>query len=700
MNHDKFNDTIATLLESGRVGHVISTLRSKFNDGMQSHPDLGRFSSELDTVAENYAHMRRFLVEGKPDPERFFTYDWIKSELRNLGRNYLFIFSENRPDPMFAEYRFHKSNTPPLEHLFTQFKRMQFRMEKAIETESDPGLFIRKKEETVDLIFRKIWSLPPWATEDLETIGNKLAEDVPFELKSQMVSALLLALLKFNDPAKFLILLKAYDSIADERLEARILTSIVLVLARWGNSALSTPEIVGSLQSLQDSILTYTRLRDVVMTLIRTRDTDRVTREVNEAFNSTMKEITPEMLEKLQRDGMAVDSSETGMNPEWEKLMKNKEIEEKMQAINDMQLEGMDVMMQTFARLKHFSFFRSISNWFLPFTIDHSEVAPLFPKFSEEGFSAMADATEMCSGDRFSFVLGILQMPEDKRNLLAASVGASLEMIKDQIKDRENVRRKSVFASEALSFARDLYRFAKIFPRRNNFYDPFEEVFDFTSLPAIGAVLNENEILLTAADFYFNHGYYSLALPLYEKASSSGEAERHIYEKIGYCCQMLSDYHSALESYEKADLFSSDADESSTWLLKRLAFCNKALGRYDKAADYYRKLIERNPDDLNVEFHLASVLLRSGEVKEAKDLVSKVHYLNPDHEMCSRIYNRLKAHDAFVNGNYSEALSLYESARGSQNKADYRRDLLTELKSLYPSVDEWIFSILTDNEAD
>lgn len=712
MNHDKFNDTIAALLRAGRVNHVINNLRSKFNAGIQDFPELTTLTIELERISDTYANMRQFLMTGNPDPERGLLYESIKESLRDLGRRYLFIINQNRLDPLFAEFRMQKVRNQSLSSLFHDLEKNEYHIEKALETEADASPFIKKREDLIDRIFRKIWSLPPSAKEDIRLLSQILDRnsfilpeaasrsngiiETSFIVKSQIISALFLSLLKFNDPAKLQLLLSAYNTVDDERLEARLFTAIVLVLARWGNSAVSTSGIRDALQALEDSILTYTRLRDVVMTLIRTRDTDRVSREVNEAFSSTMKEITPEMLEKLQKDGMAVDVSETGMNPEWEKLMKNKDIEEKMQAINDMQLEGMDVMMQTFSRLKNFTFFRSVSNWFLPFSIDHSEVSTLFNNFSKEGFNTMADATEMCSGDRYSFVLGILQMPASRREMLAANVGATLDMMKDQIRDRNNVRRRSIFAAEALSFARDLYRFSKIYPKRDSFFDPFEKPLNFQDLPVIGSLVNENEILLTAADFYFQHGYYSLALPLYEGAVSAGEAERHIYEKIGYCNQMLSDYHSALESYEKADLFSSDTDKSSNWLLKRLAFCNKALGRYEQAADYYRKLIERNPDDHNLEFHLASVLLRSGEINMAKDLISKVHYFNPDHEMCARIHTRLKAHDAFAAKDYKNALNLYEQARGAQAYADYIHDLREELKILYPTVDITLLSILLD----
>lgn len=697
MSHDKFNDTIASLLEQGRINHVIDNLQARFSADLHNFPEISDLIARLEPVADTYRNLRQFLINGLPDLERDAMLHWIKDSLRDLGRRYLYIINQNRPDPMFSEYRLLKLRGTSLENLFSELEKADYHLSKALETEADTGSFLRKREETVERIFRTVWALPPLTPEEASLLESKLLDPaLDFSIKSQIVSALLLSLLKFNDPARFLLLLKAYSQADDERLEARILTAIILVLARWGNSALANEEISERLDTLQESLLTYARLREVVMTLIRTRDTDRVSREVNEAFSSTMKGITPEMLEKLQKEGLSVDASETGMNPEWEKLMKNKDLEEKMQAINDMQLEGMDVMMQTFSRLKNFGFFRSVANWFLPFSTAHTQVAPLFESFSEEGFSAMADATEMCSGDRFSFVLGLLQMPSERRDMLGNSISASLDMIKDQIKDRDNVRRRSPFSAEVLSFARDLYRFAKIYPRRKDFYDPFEVPLDFRSIPVLGATLNENDIMLTAADFYFRHGYYQLAGPLYEDAAAAGGAERHIFEKIGYCLQTEGDFTGALESYEKADLFSTDADRSSTWLIKRLAFCNKALGRYEAAADYYRKLLEANPDDLKVEFHLASVLLRSGDFKRAKEIISKVHYLVPDHKICNRIYTRLKGHEAFMEGDYKQAMELYAKAQGDQKRAEYISDLRSELTQLYSEADGTLLAILLD----
>lgn len=719
MNTDKFFNTLNVLLEDGRISHVINVLQHRCEIGFTEHPDLQRLLPTIESIRDTYGRMREYTLNNIEDPQRDRFYEEIKQQLRDVARQYLFILNENRNDSFFAEYRMQKVRRRPLADLVDELEKTDYRVTMAGLTEADPLQFIKKKEDIVANIFRMIWSMPPWAEADRKTVMNILTDDetASFELKSQAISALLLGLLKFYDPNKLLILIRAYSDAADERLAARALMSIVLVMARWGESITAEADVRDALAALADSILTYTHMRDIVMTLIKTRDTDRVNKEVNEAFNSTMKHITPDMLDRLRNEGISVDSAETGMNPEWEKLMRNKDFEERMQSINDMQLEGLDVMMQTFSRLKSFPFFQSLPNWFLPFSSSHSAVAPLFEKFNEDAFAAMGQATDMCASDRFSFALGIMQMPEERRNMLASHLGAQLDEVRDLIKDKENVARKSLFTSECIVFARDLYRFAKIYPKRNLFFDPFDLPIDFLRLPILGELLTEEEIMLSAADFYFRYGYYSLALGLYEKAIASGKADRGIYERIGFCHQMDGDYQMALENYERADLFSSDVDKSGTWLLKKLAFCNKALGNYSAAADFYRRVAELNPDDLSPLFHFGSVLLRAGDTEAAMELLSKVHYLKPESHSYARAFARglvarggeenledafllleklaegpkadvndvrLKGHLAFLTGRLHEAVSLYIQAKGDLQEPEFRSTVIAELKSLAP----------------
>lgn len=698
MYNDRFNDSLRKLLDEGRFSYALSTLLTKCEASLASHPSLAGIVTELEGIRTTYTHLRRFLLEGKADPGRASLLESLKEKVKTLAREYLFIINEDRLDPLFAEYRMQKVRPVTVSELLDRLEKTDFRIGMAKETGSDSSQLELKREEVLDALFRKVWSLSPGAREEFAALRDDTRVLASFDVAAQVISALLLGLMKFNDPSKTGLLLDIYERTDDDRVAARALTAIVLTIGRWGQSAVSTPELESRFRDLEDSLLTYSRVREIVMTLIKTRDTDRVSREVSEAFRSTMKEITPEMLEKLQKEGLTADSSETGMNPEWEKLMQNKELEDKMKVINDMQLEGMDVMMQTFARLKTFPFFRKVSSWFLPFSPTHSSVAPLFQTFDPEGFGVMADATDMCASDRYSFALGIMQMPEERRNMLAVGFGSQLDALRDMMKDRENVRKKSAFSSEALVYARDLYRFAKLFPSRKDFHDPFESPIDFLRLPMLGSLLSGDDIILTSADFYFRHGYYPLALSLYSEAERTMESGRELYEKIGFCHQMAGDYAEALSNYEKADLFSTDSDRSSTWLVKKLAFTNKAVGNYGKAAEYYRRLLERDPDNLKTEFHLGSVLLRTpGGMEEGKNLISKVHYLDPSHEMAARIYTRLKGHDAFMEGRYADALTMYEAARGGQDLARYAVDLATEIKALHPEADISALRILLDS---
>lgn len=671
MSSDKFNSTLRRHLEDGNVNHVISVLRRNCESALERHPDAASLLSRLDSVADVYSRMARFMLEGTPDPDRAAVYSRVKADLEAIGRDYLFISNEDRLDPLFTEYRLFKVRPQSVSSIAEEIARTDFHLSMAAETQADPLPFLRKREALVDSLFRRVWSLPPWASDDFDALDALLAGDLAFDVKAQAVSALLLSLLKLYDPRKFLLLLRAVDG-ADERLAARLLTAVVLVLARWGDDAAASPQVGDALSALADSLLTFTRLRDVVMTLIRTRDTDRVNREVVEAFE------------------------EAARNPEWQKLMENKEFEKKMQNLNDMQFEGMDVMMQSFSRLKGFPFFRSVSSWFLPFSPVHTEVSGVFDKFDREAFMLMAEATEMCASDCYSFALGLTQMPETQRNMLAGHVQGQMEAVKEMMRDRDNARRRSLFATEALLFARDLYRFAKLFPKRKDFADPFEEAIDFLSLPVLGDVIDDEEVIRGMADFYFEYGYYPLALPLYERLAAGGDAERQVYEKIGYCCQMAGEFAGALQNYERADLFSSDADRSSVWLLKKLAYAHKRLGHFDKAAEYYRGLLERNPDDLNMEYHLGSLLLGAGDMKRGSELIYKVHYLDPGHAKAARVYSRLKGHEAFLAGRLSEAKSLYASARGDQSPSDYRRDLGAELLRLSPTADITSLRILLD----
>ena len=113
------------------------------------------------------------------------------------------------------------------------------------------------------------------------------------------------------------------------------------------------------------------------------------------------------------------------------------------------------------------------------------------------------------------------------------------------------------FDIETLKSVRDLYRFFKLFRKREGLKDPFARPLCFTELPVIGEMMNDNEMLELIGEFYFKRGYYADALPLFVSLSTDRAEDASLWEKIGFCHQSENRLNPALEAYEKASLLKS-----------------------------------------------------------------------------------------------------------------------------------------------
>ena len=717
------------LLNDGRLNIVIKSLLKRCEAGKNEFPDLAEVERKVKQYAVTYKYMQDFLMKGKEDNGRAALYSDIKSGLKQQLHNYLFITNtETSSDEFFSNYRLDKiSTSQTLAELIAEYDRLLFRIEKARETESSTSHLVRRKEDILEKIFNRIWTSSPWRDETMETLSMALPdENHTFELRAQIVSAIFLSLLKFYNEEKICLLIDTYINESDEVMAARLLLVIVFAIDIWKVQIKDSKEILIRLETMSDSLMTYTRLRDVAMTIVKTRDTDRVSNEIRSTFDIAMKKITPDLMNRLREEGMSVDMGEFGGNPEWKKIMKEDNLEERMQAISEMQMEGMDVMIETFGRLKTFPFFRYVSNWFLPFSTDRSEISAIFEAGKGKHLAMLADIIGMCASDRYSFALGFNQMPPDKRDMFLLQVGGASEIMEEQFKNEIKRRQDSTFSKALVSYARDIYRFFKLYPRNSHFLNVFGYPIDFIGLPVIGSLLDEPEIVNMIANFYFDYGYHDLALELLENVAQRGEVDMHIFEKIGYCYQMRGNFVNALANYEKADLFSSDVTPASNWLLRKLAFCNKALHLFPEAIKYYKILLERDPDDMGLETQLGDALLQSGNIQEGMEHLAKVHYIDPNNKHCTRSYikglllrrdikeaekesrkldpdswdftdKRLLGHLMFLSGNVEKASEFYLSSRNNMNLKEFRNQLLEEIIFLSSQqIDNVAFAILLD----
>ena len=124
--------------------------------------------------------------------------------------------------------------------------------------------------------------------------------------------------------------------------------------------------------------------------------------------------------------------------------------------------------------------------------------------------------------------------------------------------------------------------------------------------------------------YYFEKNNFNEALSAYTLLAEIRNGKSEIWQKIGYCRQMMGDMKEALEAYLHADLM----EENNTWVLTRIAHCYWVLKEPVTALEYYRRLEQFRPDDLNIQLNIGHCHLELKEYEKALNYYFKVEMLN------------------------------------------------------------------------
>jgi hypothetical protein len=142
--------------------------------------------------------------------------------------------------------------------------------------------------------------------------------------------------------------------------------------------------------------------------------------------------------------------------------------------MNELQMQGADVFMSTFAHLKGFPFFSEISNWFMPFMTNHTAVIESLgsERWSKDFANILHASAFLCNSDKYSLCLSLSQAPASQRQMIAAQFsGENLQM---QEEAKAELYRKSRERSNISNrYIQDLYRFIKLNRYRSEFFDIF-----------------------------------------------------------------------------------------------------------------------------------------------------------------------------------------------------------------------------------
>ena len=692
-----------------------------------------KITDKLNELKNNYKYMLHYLIEGSDDPEQEKIYNKLIRDTYKLTIDAAEASLINESSELFFEKMRISSVRSPL-----SLDEYSDEIKKKVDTRSLLSLFEEGEEKNnrtknnekeyeriVSEMFYTIFSAPRANKDSIDAYNRFLYDDIiPINDKSMFISALMLNIMQRFDAKKILFLLECCSH-NNMHISMRSIISLTPILQLYHSRWHLYPELISKMELLSDERDFSRRLLIAIIQFIQSRETEKITKKLTEEILPEMMKLSPIIGKKIKMDEWMGETGMDEKNPEWQKILDDAGISDKLEEFSNLQLEGADVFHSTFANLKSYPFFNEMSNWFLPFSLEQSQLQGFISKNADNKgiLSSITNASFICNSDKYSFCFSIMMMPEEYRTMMSSQLGAESEQLKSLQDEEMVINPHKEEEAVCKQYVQDLYRFYKVYPRRNDFIDIFAFPLNFHEIEAISPIVSTPKNLEKIALYYFEKNHLSEALSAYEMLSEMDTANSEVWEKIGYCKQQLANIDGAIEAYLRAELI----DSNNTWVLRRIAQCYRLLKQPKDALLYYKKLEKLHPEDLNVQLNIGHCYLELKEYDKALENYFKVEWIDDTNtrvwrsiawcsflshkfDVSQRYYQKIlqnnpTSHD-FLNaghvelalGNMKEAMSYYtETIRKLKNIKSFKALLRGDFKELELSgVDLKIIPALLD----
>jgi Flp pilus assembly protein TadD len=632
-----------TILQHKRVCNLVVRRKVKQSfdimSDMLDNVSFGGFRDEFEELQMTYMNILKYTVDGINDPERQKVYiRLLQSILRlndKINQDILahhsgwYTYSVRAREE--KEERLRGGNIiQSVDDLVFKSRLDDLLAAAEIEKPETDREQAAERERLSGIIFNHFW-LTDFYGEAEESLIDILRQSEKFEWHqmASFVSAITLSILRIWDPAKISILARLYLD-KTPHVRERALTGLVFSLYYYDDRLSLYPEVMQMVKELASKKGFRDNCRTVVLQAIRSRDTEKLSRRMNEEILPKVVKLRPRIEEKLDLDTILEGDPEEGQNPDWSDMFNDsEEIFRTMEELTNLQMEGSDVYMSAFSGLKKFDFFRELRNWFIPFYPDHEAVDVIFrDEILGPGINELAEALHktpfICNSDKFSLILNMKYLPAEQKSMMLKVFRMELEGLEQMKYDNELTDPAAVFRTTVTQYIHDLYRFYKLSDFKNEFDDLFMSRLDIYNSLFYREVCGSTADDRSLADYFFSKDYFEDALTLYLAVIKSVSDDAELYEKAGYCHQKAGEYEEALEKYSLASII-----DPKTWTLRKMGLCLRKLGRSQEALNIYLRALKNEPDDLNLILLTAHCYLDNGNYDEALKHYFRVEYENP-----------------------------------------------------------------------
>jgi tetratricopeptide (TPR) repeat protein len=711
-------DTIKAIQQHKRICKLIAEKKVKQSldilDGMITGSTEGYFRDELENIVLTYRNILKYTIEGVKDPERDKIYLKLIQSILNLadrvrqdilshysGWNTYWVKQQTEKEHLLSG----QTIVETVDDLM--FKQeldewLKLSNEMNLDPESDIS---RKHKHLINNIFNHLWLTDYYGEAEGSLISIILKSGkFRWHESSIFVSAITLSLFRTWQTDKIFHLINFYED-GKEQIMERAMAGLILNLHYYNDRILLYPEITEKISKLTRDDRFREHCMIIVLQTIRSRETEGLSKRLNEEILPRVAHLKPRLDEKLDLENILPKDLNEGRNPDWSKMFSDSdEIMKTMEELTNLQMEGADVYMSAFANLKHFDFFRDFQNWFVPFYPENTAVDEIYTdEVLGPGTNDLAEALYktpfICNSDKYSLLLNLKHLPPAQKTMMLKVFRMELEGLEQMNSEETGTDPYKNFRMYITQYLQDLYRFFKISPYKKEFEDIFSGKLDIYNSEFFRLSFNTLEAEAGLADYFFSKNYYDDALELFLRQVDANPGNSQLYEKIGYCYQEADFFEEALKYYKRAELI-----DRKVWTIKKIGLCLRKLGRNEEALEYYLQATDIEPENLHTIIMIAHCYLDIKDYDSALKYYFRVEYLEPGNikilrpiawcyfalgrfDDSERYYERLsaekhtahdfinKGHLALCKGNKKEAVDYYKQSIviGSISRDDFLR---------------------------
>lgn len=613
-------------IKSGQLGLMLKEMENRV--GTSENAEI---KSRYESLCEQYRYMLKFFYDGMNDPHRD---EMLKGM---LSRAYILD-----SDLQLVE-KFHSS--PSYSALMKTLSQGRMDNMSMISSLRDATVSPRDHYSLLNNVFLNIFFSLSWKEQESRMWTAFLIDDSVSSVDSQtIVSAITLSCANGFCIEKFKTLVYVYLTSNDSHVRQRALIGCIFTFAKVEAMPYSS-DFMAVIQDLFAEEGTESAVLEILMQIIHCNETERDNKKFNEEImpeimKSGAIQITPQGIKENTPDEM-----DEILNPgKYEEQMEK--LESSIDKVRKMQSSGADVFFSGFSMMKRYPFFYKISNWFVPFTVEHPDLAALnYGDNKEKMMDGMLNNPSLCDSDKYSFVFAFQSvMPSLPENVRQAMMeGGGLICNPDGLDEVSAMQSESYIRR---MYLQNLYRFFKLNPQIKmlNLFESREWLANLMKANCMS-----EESLVEMCKFLLRRKYKEEACAFATKIENNSVESGLLLAAI------------AMEKGEK-DVACALYNE----ILEKSAECRQALnglaklsfqdGNYEVSHSAFKRLVALYPDNLSYQINnaMSGVLAGKGE-----ELLNEVYRLDFENDNNGTV-KRLLAWTLLCLGRFAQAKSIYE----------------------------------------